>query len=60
MTAHMRDEDAVDPALLAHIPLRRLGGPADIAAVVVFLCGRGGSYVTGAQIPVDGGLIGCN
>ncbi|CAM4110115.1 3-oxoacyl-ACP reductase [Novosphingobium lubricantis] len=59
MTAHMRDEDSVDPALLAHIPLRRLGNPGDIAAVIVFLCGKGGSYVTGAQIPVDGGVVGC-
>lgn len=59
MTAHMRDDDAVDPKLLAHIPLRRLGSPDDIAAVIVFLCGRGGGYVTGAQIPVDGGVVGC-
>ena len=59
MTAHMRDEDTVDPTLLAHIPLRRLGSAADIAAVIVFLCGRGGGYVTGAQIPVDGGVVGC-
>lgn len=59
MTAHMRDEDTVDPTLLAHIPLRRLGRPADIAAVILFLCGKGGGYVTGAQIPVDGGVVGC-
>ena len=60
MTAHLRDdEDKVDPALLAHIPLRRLGSPGDIAAVIVFLCGKGGGYVTGAQIPVDGGIVGC-
>jgi len=60
MTAHMRDEEAVDPKLLAHIPLGRLGSAEDIAAIVVFLCGRGGGYVTGAQIPVDGGVIGCS
>lgn len=59
MTAHMRSEDQVDPALLAHIPMRRLGTPGDIAAVIVFLCGKGGGYVTGAQIPVDGGVVGC-
>lgn len=59
MTAHLREEDKVDPALLAHIPLRRLGSPGDIAAVIVFLCGKGGGYVTGAQIPVDGGVVGC-
>ncbi|TVV77161.1 SDR family oxidoreductase [Sphingomonas solaris] len=60
MTAHMRDADeSVDPTLLAHIPLRRLGRADDIAGIVVFLCSRGGGYVTGAQIPVDGGIVGC-
>lgn len=59
MTAHMRDEDTVDPTLLAHIPLKRLGNPDDIAGIVVFLCSRAGAYVTGAQIPVDGGVVGC-
>nr|WP_221214322.1 SDR family oxidoreductase [Sphingobium fontiphilum] len=60
MTAHMRDEDQVDPALLAHIPLQRLGSPDDIAGIVIFLCSRAGAYVTGAQIPVDGGVVGCS
>lgn len=59
MTAHMRDEEKVDPALLAHIPLKRLGAPGDIAGAVVFLCSRAGGYVTGAHIPIDGGLVGC-
>jgi NAD(P)-dependent dehydrogenase (short-subunit alcohol dehydrogenase family) len=59
MTAHMRDEDEVDPKLLAHIPMKRLGTPEDIAGIVVFLCSRAGAYVTGAQIPVDGGVVGC-
>ncbi len=59
MTAHMRDEDSVDVGLLAHIPLGRLGKPDDIAGIVVFLCSRAGAYVTGAQIPVDGGVVGC-
>ncbi|NML09340.1 SDR family oxidoreductase [Sphingobium sp. AR-3-1] len=59
MTAHMRDEDSVDAGLLAHIPLGRLGKPDDIAGIVVFLCSRAGAYVTGAQIPVDGGVVGC-
>lgn len=59
MTAHMRDDDEVDSALLAHIPLKRLGRPDDIAGLVIFLCSRAGSYITGAQIPVDGGVVGC-
>jgi NAD(P)-dependent dehydrogenase (short-subunit alcohol dehydrogenase family) len=38
------------------IPARRLGTPAEEAALVVFLCSELGGYVTGAYIPVDGGL----
>jgi NAD(P)-dependent dehydrogenase (short-subunit alcohol dehydrogenase family) len=60
MTAHMREaDDSVDPTLLAHIPMRRLGRADDIAGIVVFLCSRAGAYVTGAQIAVDGGIVGC-
>lgn len=40
----------------AAIPMGRLGQPEDIVAAALFLAGRGGAYVTGAIIPVDGGL----
>ena len=36
-------------------PIGRMGRPDDIAGAMLFLCGRGGSYVTGATIPLDGG-----
>jgi NAD(P)-dependent dehydrogenase (short-subunit alcohol dehydrogenase family) len=39
-----------------HTPLRRVGEPEEIAAVVAFLAGKRASYVTGASIDVDGGL----
>lgn len=59
MTAHMRDNEGVAPALLAHIPMKRLGKAEDIAGAVIFLCSQGGGYVTGALLPVDGGVMGC-
>jgi NAD(P)-dependent dehydrogenase (short-subunit alcohol dehydrogenase family) len=60
MTAHLRDEDGGAKGVLdGHIPLRRLGRPDDIAGIVVFLSSRAGAYVTGAEIPVDGGIVGC-
>ena len=43
-------------AIAAATPLGRIGRPDDMAGVAVFLSGRGGAYVTGAVIPVDGGV----
>jgi len=37
-------------------PLRRIGRPDDMAGVVIYLASRAGAYVTGAVIPVDGGI----
>jgi NAD(P)-dependent dehydrogenase (short-subunit alcohol dehydrogenase family) len=43
-------------AVGAGVPLGRIGLPADIAGATLFLCGRGGAYVTGAILPLDGGI----
>lgn len=40
----------------ADVPLGRVGRDEDIAGCMLFLCGRGGAYVTGAVIPVSGGI----
>jgi len=39
------------------IPLRRTGLPVDVAKVVAWLCSEGASYVNGATVAVDGGLL---
>ena len=44
-------------ALLANIPLKRLGQPSDVAEVVAFLASDKASYITGTTIFVDGGLL---
>ncbi|MDH4554202.1 3-oxoacyl-ACP reductase FabG [Pseudomonas sp. BN417] len=48
--------DAQRDALLTQIPLGRLGQAEEIARVVGFLASDGAAYVTGATIPVNGGM----
>lgn len=45
------------PTAAAEIPLGRIGSPEEFANMVVFLASERASYVTGATIQVDGGLI---
>jgi 3-oxoacyl-[acyl-carrier protein] reductase len=46
------------PASLERIPARRVGRPAEIAATVCFLASEGAAFVSGAVVPVDGGMLG--
>jgi hypothetical protein len=54
MTAVLPDERKA--AILAQVPLGRLASAEEIAGVVAFLAGDDAGYITGAVIPVDGGL----
>lgn len=49
-------ENIPEDQLVANIPMRRHGHPDDMAGVAIFLASRAGSYLTGAVIPVDGGV----
>ncbi|MDR7271829.1 3-oxoacyl-[acyl-carrier protein] reductase [Pelomonas saccharophila] len=48
--------EAQKAALLAQIPLGRLGAPEEIAAAVAFLASPGGAYITGTELHVNGGM----
>ena len=54
MTAALPEERKKD--ILASIPLARYATADEVAGVVAFLASEDGGYITGAVIPVDGGL----
>jgi NAD(P)-dependent dehydrogenase (short-subunit alcohol dehydrogenase family) len=40
-----------------HVPLRRIGTAADMAQATLFLLSEASSYITGIDLPADGGLL---
>ncbi|TCP48493.1 NAD(P)-dependent dehydrogenase (short-subunit alcohol dehydrogenase family) [Tamaricihabitans halophyticus] len=59
MSAFVFEDPEAKQALDASIPMGRTGAAMDIAGVVQFLSARAGAYLTGAVIPVDGGIVDC-
>jgi NAD(P)-dependent dehydrogenase (short-subunit alcohol dehydrogenase family) len=51
---------SIRAAIEAEVPLGRIGRPDDVAGLTLFLASRAGAYLTGAVIPLDGGITGCN
>jgi 3-oxoacyl-[acyl-carrier protein] reductase len=54
MTAVLSDDQK--QSIMGQVPLGRYGTVEEVASAVLWLTGEGGGYVTGAVIPVDGGL----
>jgi len=49
--------EALEQKTAQEVPLRRLGDPDELGRVVAFLCSEAASYVSGASLQVDGGLM---
>ncbi|MDG4798863.1 SDR family oxidoreductase [Micromonospora sp. WMMD1082] len=56
MMAFALDDPGTRAAIEAQVPLGRIGRPEDMAGTAIYLASRAGAYLTGAVIPVDGGL----
>jgi NAD(P)-dependent dehydrogenase (short-subunit alcohol dehydrogenase family) len=56
MMSFILDADGGEAMVASGVPLGRIGRPEDVAGTVIYLASRAGSYLTGAVIPVDGGL----
>lgn len=56
MTAFATARDDQVERVSSGVPLGRIGAPDDVAGAALYLCSRAGSYVTGAILPIDGGM----
>jgi NAD(P)-dependent dehydrogenase (short-subunit alcohol dehydrogenase family) len=57
MLTRFTDTDENKAALVSTVPVKRLAKPEEIAHVIVFVASANASYMTGASIPVDGGML---
>lgn len=60
MTTEMEEDDETREAFLDRIPMGRLGEPEDIARAVLFLASEHAGFITGVNLPVDGGVSASN
>jgi NAD(P)-dependent dehydrogenase (short-subunit alcohol dehydrogenase family) len=57
MLTRFTNTDENKAALVSTVPVKRLATPEEIAHVIAFVASANASYMTGASIPVDGGMI---
>ena len=57
MLTRFTNTDENKAALVSTVPVKRLAAPEEIAHVIAFVASANASYMTGASIPVDGGMI---
>lgn len=60
MSGAIRDDERLLDAFVRRIPLGRPGEPEDVADVIAFLASEDARFVTGANLPVDGGVSASN
>ena len=56
MMAYLLDTEEGLAAVTSDVPMGRIGSPDDLVGTTTFLCSRAGAYLTGAVIPLDGGI----
>src|SRR4030081_1428168 len=57
MLTRFTNTDERKAALVSTVPIKRLATPEEIAQVIAFVASAKASYMTGASIPVDGGML---
>ena len=59
MASSHKSEKEIEEEFTSTIPLKKIGKPEEFGAAVAFLCSPAASYITGINLPIDGGRIGC-
>ena len=57
MTRTMLEDEKIRTAIISKIPMKRIGKPADLSGIIVFLASKASDYITGQVIFVDGGFF---
>lgn len=53
------EKKVVEAKIKARIPLRKIGEPELFGSAIAFLCSPAAAYITGINLPVDGGILTC-